>query len=159
MARGLIAAAVLYAVWVLLSGKFTTLLLGLGLVSSALVAFIAHRMGVLDEEGLPLHLSPLRLCRYWLWLLVEIIKSNIDVARRILAPSLPISPVLVRVPSTQRTPLARVIYANSITLTPGTVAINLWEEVIEVHALTREAARALQNGDMDRRVTHLEGGA
>ena len=69
---------------------------------------------------------------------------------------LPIAPRIVRVNGTQKTDLCRVIFANSITLTPGTVSLDLDEEDIVVHALTEEAADDVQSGDMDSRVTALE---
>ncbi|MDP6037346.1 MAG: Na+/H+ antiporter subunit E, partial [Candidatus Latescibacteria bacterium] len=75
---------------------------------------------------------------------------------RVLSPGLPISPRVVRVVATQKTDLCRVIYANSITLTPGTVSLVLDGEEIVVHALTKEAADDVESGDMDRRVTGLE---
>ena len=80
-----------------------------------------------------------------------------DVAKRILSPRLPISPRVIRVKAGQQSDLARVIYANSITLTPGTVSLSLEGDEIEVHALTREAAEELESGKMDRRVTRTEG--
>ena len=83
-------------------------------------------------------------------------KANLDVMRRIVSPELPISPTIVRLPCTQHTDLGRVMYANSITLTPGTVSIDLDDEYVTVHALTREGAEALATGEMDTRVTALE---
>jgi multicomponent Na+:H+ antiporter subunit E len=94
---------------------------------------------------------------YWGWLVWQIIKSNIDVARVILSPSLPISPNVVRVKASQRTTLGLVTYANSITLTPGTVSMYLDGDIIEVHALTESGARELKDGEMDRRVSAIEG--
>ncbi len=147
---------VLLGLWLALSGLFQPLLLGLGLASTLAVVAIAVRMDVVDHEGHPLHLHWVRLAAYWTWLLKEIIKANFDVARRILHPSLPISPTVIDLPATQRTDLGRVIYANSITLTPGTVTIDVNERGVRVHALTREAAAALGTGEMDRRVSALE---
>ncbi|NIQ97675.1 MAG: Na+/H+ antiporter subunit E, partial [Desulfuromonadales bacterium] len=103
-----------------LSGYFTPLLLGFGVVSCALVVAIALRMDVLDHEGHPIHLST-RFVGYWVWLIVEIVKANIDVAKRIWSPSLPISPAMFLLNAGQTGELGQVIYANSITLTPGTV--------------------------------------
>ncbi len=152
-------AAVCYGLWLLLSGHYhDPLLLGLGVLSVAVVTAIAHRMDVVDREGHPIHLTA-RAVLYWPWLWWEIIRSNFDVARRILAPRMPISPTVVRLRASQKSELGRVIYANSITLTPGTVSIELEENIITVHALTREAAAALRAGDMDRRVTKFEGDA
>ena len=156
MVHAISLALVLFALWLLLSGHYVPLLLGLGALSALLVVTIALRMDVLDREGYPIHLSPKALL-YWPWLGWEIVKSNVDVARRILSPTLPISPTVIRLKASQKSELGKVIYANSITLTPGTVSIDIDGDKIEVHALTREAAQALRTGDMDRRVTRFEG--
>ncbi len=141
----------LFAVWLILSGYFEPLLLTLGLVSCAFVVWIARRQDIVDHEGHPVNLRPVRWIVYSIWLLGEIIKSNIDVARRVWHPKLPISPTIVKVP-TDDDELRQVIYANSITLTPGTVSIDLTDATITVHALTREGATALEQGEMARRV-------
>jgi len=85
------------------------------------------------------------------------VKANINVTLRILKPGLPISPTLVKVRPSQKTDLGRVIYANSITLTPGTVSVEMDEDTIVVHAISREGTEELKDGDMDRRVTAMEG--
>jgi multicomponent Na+:H+ antiporter subunit E len=149
-------SAVLFGVWLLLSGHYTPLLLGLGGVSTLLVVAISLRMDVVDHEGHPLHLG-LRILWYWPWLMVQVLRANVDVARRVLSPSLPISPRMFKVRATQRTDLGRVIYANSITLTPGTVSVELEGSVILVHALTAEAAEDLREGTMNRLVVGVEG--
>lgn len=154
--RTLVLSAFLAALWLVLSGYLKGLLLMLGLASIALVVAIASRMDVVDHEGHPYHLHPLRVLHYWGWLLIEIVKSNLDVSKRILMPSMPIEPTLLRVQASQSTELGQVIYANSITLTPGTVSVDLRDNHIEVHALTRETANALRSGEMDRRVAVLE---
>ena len=146
-----------FVIWLLLSGHLEPLLLGFGVFSCCLVLIMAHRMGAIDYEGYPIHLSG-RILFYWLWLAWQIVKSNVTVARCILDPARPISPTMIRVKSTQRSDLGQVIFANSITLTPGTVSTYLEDDEIQVHALTREAAEDLLSGEMDRRVTDLEGG-
>jgi multicomponent Na+:H+ antiporter subunit E len=120
------------------------------------VVAIARKMKIVDREGAPVELA-LRALAYVPWLLWEIIKANIDVARRILDPRLPISPRIIKVRAGQRHDITRVIYANSITLTPGTVSVDTDGDEITIHALTEEAARAVETGDMDRRVSRLEG--
>lgn len=154
--RTLALVIFLAALWLLLSGYLKGLLLMFGVVSVLLVLGLAARMQVVDHEGHPYHLKPLQVLRYWGWLLVEIVKSNLDVSKRILLPSAPIDPELLRVRTSQSTGVGQVIYANSITLTPGTVSVDLEGQHIEVHALTRETADALRGGEMDRRVTALE---
>mgnify|MGYP002624308219 FL=1 len=147
----------LAAAWLLWSGYFDhALLLTLGGVSILFVLWVARRMGIVDEEGAPLHLLP-RLPLYAPWLFWEIVKSNIDVAKRILRPRMPIKPVVFRTKAGQRTDMGRVIYANSITLTPGTVSIDMEGDSIVVHALHPDAKEGVQGGAIDRKVTWLDG--
>ena len=146
----------LFAIWLLLSGHYTPLLLVLGVLSTLLVVLLATRADLIDRETHPVLLKPSVLL-YWFWLARKIILSNIDVARRILAPGLPISPNIFTVRAVQKTDLGRVTYANSITLVPGTVAMDVDEDVITVHALTQDAAADLKRDEMNRRVCGVEG--
>ena len=145
----------LFAFWLLLSGHYQFCFIGLGFISSASAVFLARRMGIVDAEGLPLDLVP-GLLRYAPWLFGTVIQANFDVARRILHPRLPITPTVIRVPAEQRTAPGRVSYANSITLTPGTISLEVSDDEIEVHALSVDAAEDLQSGEMGRRVVALE---
>jgi len=156
MWHGLGVFVFLYGFWVLLSGYFTAFLLTSGAGSALAVALIARRMRILDREGQALHLSLPALVSYWPWLVKEIIKSAWDVSWRTLHPSLPISPTLARFKPTQRTDLGLVIHANSITLTPGTISVEVERGEFLVHAITAEGAAALAGSEMDRRVTALE---
>ncbi|GMU49853.1 MAG: hypothetical protein AMXMBFR31_20790 [Candidatus Desulfobacillus denitrificans] len=147
---------VLYAFWLLLSGLFTPFLLAAGAGCALAVLAFARRMDVIDREGHPIHLGWRALFSYWPWLIKEIAKSSWDVSRRILDPRLPISPTLARFRPSQKSELGLVIHANSITLTPGTVAVEVEAGEFLVHALTREGAAGLAGSEMDRRVAALE---
>jgi multicomponent Na+:H+ antiporter subunit E len=152
-------AIFLSLLWLLLSGYFTEpLLLGLGVASVLSVVFITYRMEALDPEGHPVHLIP-RALVYWPWLLKEIVMANIDVAKAILRSPMAIEPTVFTVTGSQKSELGRVIYANSITLTPGTVTIALEDDQLTVHALTRAGLEGVESGEMDRRIAWLEGGA
>lgn len=146
---------VLAAFWLLNSGHYTPLMIFLALCSIALVVYISHRMDVIDHESQPLHLT-MYVPGYWLWLIKEIVISNIDVTRRIWRGNSAISPTQVELRAEQVTDMGKVIYANSITLTPGTVAMDIKGDRIIVHALTLKAAEDLQSGAMGRRVRRLE---
>lgn len=147
---------ILFASWLLMSGIFIPLILILGVFSCAIVVVIAMRMDVIDHEAVPVHIT-FKVLLYWPWLLWEIIKSNIDVTKRVLGMA-DISPTMVRIKATQKTDLGIVIFANSITLTPGTISIDVDEEgYILVHALSRDGTEGLEGGEMDRRVTEIEG--
>lgn len=148
----------LSAFWLLLSGMFTPFLLAAGVGSALAVLTFARRMDVVDHEGHPIHLGWRAAVSYWPWLLHEIVKSSWDVSRRILHPRLPISPTLVRFRPSQATPLGLVIHANSITLTPGTISVEVAPGEFLVHALTAEGAAGLAGSEMDRRVAAMEQG-
>ncbi|MDE0073911.1 MAG: Na+/H+ antiporter subunit E [Gammaproteobacteria bacterium] len=145
-----------YAMWLLMSGHYTNLLLSLGAASVVGVALLVTRMLLPDREGAPFHIVP-GLLFYLPWLVVEVFKSNLAVARVILSPRLPIRPRVVDFQGHQKTDLGRFIYANSITLTPGTITVRLDAEGFRIHALTREALDGTEEGEMDRRVCRLEG--
>jgi multicomponent Na+:H+ antiporter subunit E len=147
---------VLALLWWLLSGYFVPLLLGFGLTSIILVILVARRMDVIDHEGQPLHLS-WKVSLYWLWLLKEIFTSAVHVSTVILKRKMPIHPAMLHVKPTQHSEMGHVIFANSITLTPGTITVALENGELLVHALTRDTADGLMSGDMDRRVTAIEG--
>ncbi len=156
MKRGLILFSFLLAVWLLLSGHYTPTLITYGVLSCLAVVLLVGHLGILDEEALPAHLG-IRPLLYLPWLLKEIVVSNLAVARVILTPSLPIRPRILRVDASQKTDVGRVTYANSITLTPGTVTLDVRDGKLLVHALTTDSAEGLLSGEMDRRVARLEG--
>ena len=137
----------LFILWVLLSGHFNILLIALGVASSVFTVVLALRMEVIDHESHPMHLTR-ELPRFWVFLSREVILANLDVVRRILTPGKSYSPQLRQLPLPQRTELGQVIYANAITLTPGTVTVQLNTDNVRIHALSREAAEDLQTGRM-----------
>lgn len=145
----------LATLWLLLSGHYSPMLLGFGGLSCLFTAYVCHRMCVIDAETVPLHLL-FRMPGYVVWLGVEIAKSNWDVAQRIVRPGRHISPTMVTLRTHQKTALGQVIFANSITLTPGTVTVGLRDGVAEVHALTEDGATGMEGGEMDQRVRALE---
>ena len=94
---------------------------------------------------------------YFPWLLWEIAKSGWAVTKLIVHPRLPISPTMTKVIASQKTPVGIATYANSITLTPGTITIGVKGNVLTVHALVRDGATDLEGGGMDARVSQFEG--
>ena len=151
MKSSLLLAISLAVLWLLLSGHLEALILVFGALSIAFVVWLSHRMNIIDRESYPFGLVP-RLSGYWLWLLKEIVKSSIDVTRRVFGPSSSVRPVVFDAPMKLESDLGRVIYANSITLTPGTVSMNVTAEAIRVHALHPDIARDLRESGMDARI-------
>ncbi len=140
--------------WLLWSGLYKPLLLGLGAFSCVVSLYLARRVGFFDHEHFALRFS-LRLLGFWAWLGKEVIRSSLEVVRIILDPRLPISPRVVEIEAQDRHPVYQAILGNSITLTPGTLALDVHEGRILTHSLTRQGARDLVAGEMNRRVAAL----
>jgi len=146
---------VLAALWLGISGVYKPLLFMLGLGSVVFVVWMSKRMEVVGVEHNPI-LYSWRLPVYWLWLLKEIIKSNFDVARATLNPDRYVEPTVIFVPMALQSAVGKVTYANSITLTPGTVTLLLEDDEVEVHALTKNSAAGIQARAMERKIAWLE---
>ena len=151
---------ILFFGWLLMSGHYNSLLISFGLASCLLCAWLSQRIGATDLEGLPMHLFS-RLPSYLIWLFGEIVSSNIATASIILRGSS--DPEIFETPANQTTAAGLVNYANSITLTPGTVTVDIDEaktgaSQFIVHALHPQFGDDVRRGDMDRRNCALEGG-
>ena len=156
MTRALWLWSILFAVWLLLSGHYEPLFIFFGLFTCTVAVWLAARMGVVDRESVPVQLLG-RAVGYLPWLVWEVFRSNVRVARIILSPSPRVDPSIVHFRASQRTDLGRFIYANSITLTPGTVTTGVTGDDIEVHAIVQSEVDGSEENDMNRRVAVLEG--
>lgn len=145
---GLIVA--LSALWFGLSGHTSTLSLSLGAVSILISTILAYRFDILDREGSP-YGRLLQLMAYWVWLVIEIFKANWIVIKACLRSELDINPALVKVKTGCESDLAKTVFANSITLTPGTISVSIEGDKILVHALYEEQAGPEAFAEMDRR--------
>lgn len=145
----------LFSFWLLWSGHYTPLLISLGVASCIAVVLILRRLDIIDHEAVPLHLTG-RIFFYLAWLTKEIGKANVDVIKLILAPKLNIEPNVIRTKVTQTSDLGKVIYANSITLTPGTVTIDIEDDEFIVHGINKAASDGVLSGEMDAYVTKVE---
>ena len=157
--RLILIVIALFAYWLLLSGHYAPWLVISGGVLSMAVVVFCWTKGITDAEGFPIGLT-FRGLIYWPWLLWQIVLSALRVTRLILSPALPISPTLVKVDAQQKTAVGLVTYANSITLTPGTISIEASErgKCIWVHAIEREGAEGFEDDEMNRWVAWFEGG-
>lgn len=140
-----------FATWVVFSGFLNPFFLIAGLISSAIAVYFANKMKIIDYDRYPVYLradAPF----YLIWLLKEVFVSAIDVSIRVWQKKPDISPTLEFIPTSQTSDVAKALYANSITLTPGTVCINVVKDKLEVHALTKEGMKDLKMGNMDKRI-------
>lgn len=129
----LFTMAVLFLLWVLLAGTLRQDELIAGGVVAVLVTLIAGpRLAILGGVRLS-PLAPVHLIRYLGVFFAALLRANLDVARRVLSPSLPIRPGVVEVQTRLRSSLGRMLLANSITLTPGTLTIDVLGDRLLVH--------------------------
>ena len=142
--------------WIINSGHFDPLLLGFGVFSIALVVWINHRMSKATGEYRPPVIRSWRLPGYIIWLLKEIVKSNIEVVRCIYQRHPQIEPSVFKIHATQESDIYKVLYANSITMTPGTITLEVEGDEFTIHALTRSSREGVESGDMDTRVRSFE---
>lgn len=142
----------LLALWLLMSGHYNFLLISMGVVSVAFTMYMSRRMNIIDSEGHPIHLSG-KLFKFWFVLAGKVFASNIDVALRILGIK-PVEPQLIKLKLDQDSDLSKVIYANAITLTPGSASLHIEDGYLFVHTISREGAEELLNGDMAKLIPH-----
>lgn len=153
----------MFGLWLVLSPKRDLFHLSLGAATAVVVAVLAARLvaqppalgaaapGETTLRQMPWH----RFGSYIPWLAVRVVLASLEVAYAVLHPRLPISPRLVRITAGNSHTLARLTLANSITLTPGTVTLDVEEDTYLVHALTEEGARSLETGEIPNRVAAL----
>lgn len=155
--------AFLFGFWLLLSNRFELDALLMGAASAGLVTAVSHerlfRRGRPGRElGRALHrIRPIRMARYLLWLLRAVVQANVQVAWTVIRPSRPVAPRLLRFRVGFEGELPQVVLAHSITLTPGTVTIDLEDGRYLVHSLFPSSADELVSGRMQRGVARAFG--
>jgi multicomponent Na+:H+ antiporter subunit E len=146
---------ILFAFWVLLSGQFDAFHLTLGAICSSLVAYLYHDLLFANVRVGDMRIVIGRFIAYIPWLLYQILMSNIHVASLVLRPKMPIDPKIVTFKTKLETDVSCVTLANSITLTPGTITMEIRDGVYYVHALSKKVADELRAGEMEDRVAHI----
>ena len=164
--RRLAYGVLLVGLWVGLSGKLNDLFLTAGIISAAVVVFVTeaifHPSDPLGFERPPSRFSwlagtILRLVVYFPLLLWEIVVANIHVAQLVLNPRMPISPSLIEFESPLRTEASNAVLANSITLTPGTVTVDMSAHRFIIHCISDTSRQAIEDGALLKRVAHAFG--
>jgi len=138
--------------WLLNSGQYSVLIIGLGAISVLAVVLLTHRMDIIDDESQPLHLT-IHFVSYMAWLAKETVMANISVVKHIWLGKESINPVMAEIEFDPMSDFKKVLYANSITITPGTVTVDLTEDHVLVHSLLSENIETLKGGDMCRRIS------
>ena len=155
--RFVLTAIIMFVFWIFLSGEFSFILLLTGIISSLLVSYISHDLLIGNGDMKLGFIRTIRFIKFLPWLLWQIVLANIDLAIRTLHPKMPINPMLINFKNNLKTDLGMVILANSITLTPGTVTIDVNENDFFIHVISEKAAQSLISGEMQARVKEIEG--
>lgn len=144
----------LAAFWWFLSGYLLALILALGTLSVLLVTWFVRRMDRVEGGYQRLRVGP-GLFRYLGWLMWQVVLSNIALVRCIWDPALPIRPVWKRLDTRVATPFEKALYANSITLTPGTLTTDVTDDHFMIHCLDPAGLQELKGGEMEQRIRSL----
>ena len=151
----IIAILGLMLLWVSLSGYFNLLQLSFGILSTCLVVWLTIHLKLLTSDGSRLKVLP-RYPLYLFWLAREVVLSNISLAKIILAPKILLHRQIIYTKTYQSSDLAKTLYANSVTLTPGTLTIDIAEEGFLVHSLAKAFTDDIRSNKMNLRVAKLE---
>lgn len=147
----------LLVLWLSLSGIYDNLLIiGFGIFSSALCAWIVHHLKLLETQSQQSSLRIISLTKYLFWLVVEIGKADWAVTKVIIAKDMPLKQRFLKVPSPQRSDFSKMLFANSITITPGTITVETESDHFIVHALTDDAADMNALNEMSSKVSNTE---
>ena len=156
MRARLLIIALLFILWLTLSGYLQPLIISLGIASAVVVVYLSVRMRVIGTgEHRPM--LYLRLPIYTVWLSWQIIRANVQVAYRIVHPRMPVETQYLKIKLVGDKPLLHLIHANSITLTPGTISANVKDGFIHVHVLSNADARDLLSGKIAEKILWLQG--
>ena len=160
-----VLSLILFGFWVGLSGKIDVKHLTIGLVAAIIITWLSGPLlrlpsqTVTGKTHFAFDLPYVKIFLYFLWLLKELVKANIEVALIVLNPQMPISPCMTTFKKSMTNPVGYAVLANSITLTPGTITVDVQDDLFTIHALTESAAASLApgagEGEMPERVGQL----
>jgi len=156
--KNIVKFFLLFGLWLLMSGMLDPLLIVFGLSSVCGVIIITNRMDKADNYNLKIKLNLLQFVYYLSWLSLEIVKANLKVTRIILSKTLPQNQRFLKVKYSQNSDFFQVMFANSITLTPGTISTETEPEYFLIHALDYSPEDIESLKEMDLRITKLEKG-
>ncbi len=147
----------LLSFWLVLTPNITVESIIIGMIVSALVVLYSQNL-LFEKQEIPIYKMAnfINMIKFIGVLIVEVFKANIDVAKIVLNPSLPIQPHFIKVPMMLKNDFNKVIYGNSVTLTPGTLTVDITEDAFIIHALTNDAAEAMENSFIEQWIIKQE---
>ncbi|MGM0446121.1 MAG: Na+/H+ antiporter subunit E [Bacillota bacterium] len=152
-------AFVLILFWIVLTGSFhwQQLLVGV-ILSFGIILYWGHFLLSEIQGFLITRHNIFKIGYYFYRFILEMVVANIEVAKIVLSPTLPIEPTFICFKLKPQKKLSRVLYANTITLTPGTISVYMVNDEIVVHALTSEAAKGVSGWYLEDKMCEIEEG-
>lgn len=148
-----------FLIWVIFNGQITLEITLFGLaIAAAVYAFTCRFLDWSPSKDLMLIKKSGLLLAYIGLLIREIIKANMAMIRMTVAPDIEPDPVIVRIHTKLQSKTARVLLANSITLTPGTITVFLEEDELTVHCLDRSFSEGLEGSSFEQALLRIEEG-
>lgn len=148
-------SVILFLFWMLFSGKFDAFHLSLGVICCTLVAYLSHDLLFANARAGDMRVVSARFIAYIPWLIYQIVLANLHVAGLVLRRKMPINPHVMKFKTKLETDISAVTLANSITLTPGTITMDIQDGVFYIHAIDQQVADDLNTGEMEDRVAHI----
>lgn len=146
---------IMFGFWLLLSGHYDLFHISIGVLCCGLVSHVSHDLLFANPRAGDMRVIVKRFITYIPWLIYQIAMSNLHVARLALSPSMPIYPEIITFKTKLESDISMVTLANSITLTPGTITVDVKDGVYYVHAVSKKTAGDLMTGEMEDRIAHI----
>lgn len=149
----------LFIFWLILIPSLTLQSILFGLITCILITWYSKDISLTKEERLINSLNKIKIFfKFIIYLLIDIFKANIEVSLIVLNPNLPVSPKFIKVPNNFKNDINKVIYANSVTLTPGTLTVDIDEDYFTIHVLTESSAKnIMEKSNFELCLYELEG--
>ncbi len=155
LSRFIATFIILFGFWLLLSGHYDVFHISIGVLCCAVVSHVSHNLLFANPRAGDMRVIVKRFITYIPWLLYQIVLSNFHVAYLALGPRRLLDPKIIKFKSKLESDISMVTLANSITLTPGTITVDVEDGVYYVHAVSKKVAEDLMTGEMEDRIAHI----
>jgi multicomponent Na+:H+ antiporter subunit E len=146
---------IMFGFWLLLSGHYDLFHISIGVLCCGLVSYISHDLLFANPRAGDMRVIVKRFIVYIPWLVYQIALSNLHVVRLALGPRRLIDPKIIQFKTKLESDISMVTLANSITLTPGTITVDVKDGVYYVHAVSKKVAEDLMTGEMEDKIAHI----
>ena len=143
--------------WIIFNGNVTLEIIIFGVViAAAMLAFMCNFMDYSLKKEISVYKKSICFLAYVALLIKEIVKANLAIIPRILTIEEEMDPIIVTFKTSLKSDFTRMLLANSITLTPGTITISIKDDEYTIHCLDTSLAEGLENSDFEKALKKLD---